>query len=106
MERNQMHKWVKILLAVVALFIIVIAIVPFLIDPDTFRPRLQDQISNALGRKAAFGHLSFSLLKGSLEADNASIADDPAFSTAPFLQPTKTSIGVETAPLLFHRLLP
>jgi AsmA protein len=101
-----MHKrWVRILLAVVALFIIVVAIVPFLIDADTFRPQLQNQISSALGRKVAFGHLSFSLLKGSMEAENASIADDPAFSTSPFLQAKKISIGVETGPLIFHRQL-
>ncbi len=94
---------VKILLAVVALVIVVLGLLPFLVNADTFRPMLQDQLSSALGRRVTLSHLSFSLLSGSIVANDISIADDPAFSTSPFLAARSLHIGVEVGPFLFHR---
>jgi AsmA protein len=96
-------RWVKIVISIVALFVLAIVVVPFLVNADTFRPTIQDQLSSALGRRVTLGHLSFSLLSGSLIAEDIAIADDPAFSTAPFLQAKQLDLGVETGPLLFHR---
>lgn len=96
-------RWIKVAAAAAALVLIVVVLVPFLVNADTFRPKLQDQLSSALGRKIALGHLSFSLLRGSIVAQNISIADDPAFSASPFLEAKSLSIGVEVGPLLFHR---
>jgi AsmA protein len=95
--------WVKVTLAAVALFIVILLLLPLFINADTFRPTLEDQLSAALGRRVTFDHLSLSVFSGSLVADNISIADDPAFSTSAFLQARKLDIGVEVAPLLFHR---
>lgn len=94
---------VKVILAIVALVIVVIGLLPFLINADTFRPMLQNQLSSALGRKVTLSHLSFSLLSGSLVANDISIADDPAFSNSPFLAAKSLHIGVEVGPFLFHR---
>ena len=94
--------WVKVAAIVAALFVVIVILVPFFVNADTFRPALENQLSSALGRKVTLGHLSFSLLSGSLVADNISIADDPAFSTSPFLQAKSFHIGVHIAPLLFH----
>jgi AsmA protein len=96
-------RWVKVAVAAVALVVVVIVLVPFLVNVDTFRPTLEDQLSTALGRRISLGHLSFSLLSGSLVAENISIADDPAFSTSPFIEAKSLYIGVEIGPLLFHR---
>lgn len=98
-------RWVKILVAVIAVIVVAIVSVPFLINADTFRPRIEQQLSAALGRGVTLGHLSFSLLRGSLVAENITIADDPAYSSSPFLQAKSLYIGVETGPLLFHHEL-
>ncbi|MHB1699378.1 MAG: AsmA family protein [Acidobacteriaceae bacterium] len=98
-------RWLKIAAAVAALVLVLVALAPFLVNADTFRPMLQTQLSAALGRKVTLGHLSFSLLSGSLVAQNISIADDPAFSADPFLQAKSLHIGVETVPLLLHHRL-
>ncbi len=95
--------WVKIVLAAVALAVLVLVALPFFINADTFRPMLEEQLSNALGRRVTLSHLSFSLISGSLVANNIAIADDPAFSTSPFLQARSFHIGVEVMPLIFHR---
>lgn len=98
-------RWVKIVAAVVAVIILILIVVPFFVNADTFRPEVESQISSALGRKVTLGHLSFSLLSGSLVADNISIADDPAFSSGPFFQAKSLHIGVSTGALLFHHQL-
>jgi AsmA protein len=101
-EAFMQRRWVKVAAAVTALVVLVVLVVPFLVNADTFRPTLEDQLSSALGRQITLGHLSFSLLSGSLIAENISIADDPAFSTSPFLDAKSFYIGVEVMPLLFH----
>ncbi|MFZ0743046.1 MAG: DUF748 domain-containing protein, partial [Terracidiphilus sp.] len=99
------RRWVKVAAGVAAFFIVVIILIPFLVKADTFRPTIEAQLSTALGRRVALGHLSFSLLKGSLVANDISIADDPAFSTSPFLGAKSLQIGVHVAPLLFSHQL-
>jgi len=94
--------WVRIAAVVVAILIVLVLVVPFFINADTFRPVVEDQISSALGRKVTLGHLSFSLLTGSLKAKDIAIADDPAFSSTPFLEAKSLHIGIETGALLFH----
>lgn len=97
--------WVKAAIGIVVLILIVVFIVPLFVNADTFRPTIEQKISAALGRPVTLGHLSFSLLSGSLVADNVTIADDPAFSSAPFFQAKSLHIGVSTGALLFERQL-
>ena len=99
-----MHKnWVRIAIGVVAVFILLLIVVPLFVNADTFRPTVENQLSALLGRRVAFDHLSFSLFGGKLVAQNITIADDPSFATTPFLKANKLNIGVEVAPLLFSR---
>jgi AsmA protein len=95
--------WLKVVAGIVALLVLVIVLGPFLLNADDFRPTIESQLSAALGRPITLGHLTLSLLKGSLDAENISIADDPAFSTTPFLQAKSLQIGVEVLPLVLHR---
>ena len=96
-------RWVRIAIAAAAPSFSSFVLIPFLVNADTFRPTIENQLSGALGRKVALGHLSFSLFTGSLVANDISIADDPAFSTSPFVGAKSLHIGVEIGPLLFHR---
>jgi AsmA protein len=99
------HPLISIVVALVVLLLLAVLLVPLFINANTFRPTLESQLSQALGRKVTLGNLSFSLFSGSLVADNISIADDPAFSPKPFLQAKSLHIGVEVGPLLFHQQL-
>jgi AsmA protein len=99
------HPLISILVAAVVLLLMAFLLVPLFVNANTFRPTLETQLSAALGRKVTLGNLSFSFFSGSLVADNISIADDPAFSSKPFLRAQSLHIGVEVAPLLFHRQL-
>jgi len=95
--------WFVIGAVVVGIFLLLILIVPFFVNADTFRPTVESQLSSALGRKVTLGRLSFSLLSGSLVAEDIAIADDPAFSSVPFIQAKKLDVGIEVLSFLFHR---
>lgn len=95
-------RWVKILIAVAAVLIVVVLLVPLFVNADTFRPRIEAELSSSLSRKVTLGHLSFSLLSGSLVAQDISIADDPALSSSPFVQAKSLDFGIKVGEFLFH----
>ncbi len=98
-------KALKIAGIVVAILIVIILVLPFLIDVNAFRPRIESELTNALGRKVTVGNLGLSLISGSLTADNIAIADDPSFSNSPFIQAQKLNVGVEMLPLILSKTL-
>lgn len=100
-----MKTFLKVLGIIVALLIIAVIIIPFFIDANTFRPKLESELTDALGRQVKVGNLSLSLWTGSVAADNISIADDPKFSNAPFVQAKSLKVGVELLPLIFSKTL-
>ena len=74
-----------------------------LIDANSFRPAIEAQLSNSLGRQVKAGDLSLSLFSGGISVRDISIADDPAFSHAPFLTAKSVDVSVELMPLLLSR---
>ncbi len=96
---------VKITAIVIAVLIVVAIVVPFLVNVNAFRPQIESSLSAALGRPVKVGNLSLSILSGSVEADQLSIADDPKFSSAPFIQAKSLQVGVELLPLIFSKQL-
>ncbi len=95
-------KWIAIVLA--AILVIALAL-PFLINVNTFRPQIESQLTDALGRKVTLGNLKLSILSGSVAADDIAIADDPAFANAPFIRAKELKVGVEMLPLIFSKQL-
>jgi AsmA protein len=100
MNRNQ-----KIAAIVVGALILIGILIPFFIDANSFRPKLESELSGALGRPVKVGNLSLSLFSGAVKADNISIADDPAFSQTAFVQAKSLKVGVELIPLIFSKSL-
>jgi len=100
-----MNRSLKIIAIVVGVLIVLVLVVPFLIPVNQFRPTIEQKASAALGRKVEVGNLSLSLFSGALGADNLSIADDPKFSSAPFLTAKSVKVGVELMPLIFSKTL-
>jgi AsmA protein len=90
---------------VIGLLLVAALALPFLIDPNSFRPMLQDKLSEALAREVKLGDLKLSILSGSVTASDLSIADDPAYSRTPFVQAKALSVGVELWPLITSRQL-
>jgi len=90
---------------VIAVLIVIVLVLPFFINVNNFRPRIESELTNALGRKVTVGNLSLSLWSGSVTADNIAIADDLSFSNSPFIQAKALTVGVELIPLIFSKSL-
>ena len=100
-----MKRALKIIGIVVALIIVILVALPFVINVNSFRPKIEAEATDALGRQVKVGNLSLSILSGSVTADNISIADDPAFGTAPFVTAKSLKVGVELMPLITSKQL-
>jgi AsmA protein len=89
--------------SIVGLILLIALCIPLFLDADSFRNRIESTLTTSLGRKVTLGKLDLSVLSGSLVAENTTLADDPAFSTQPFMTVSKVKIGIEMIPLVFSR---
>jgi AsmA protein len=100
---------VKKLLTIVGIIVVVLlliaVILPHVIDVNHFKPEIQTQITDALGRQVTIGNIELAIFSGGVKVDDVVIADDPKFSPSPFLQAKEVKVGVALLPLIFsHRL--
>ncbi len=100
-----MKRLLKIAAIAVAVIVVILIAIPFFINVNSFRPKLEATASEALGRQVKVGNLSLSILTGTVTADNISIADDPAFASTPFVTAKSLKVGVELMPLIFSKQL-
>ena len=100
-----MKKALIVIGSLLALLVIAAVCLPFLINADTFRPRVESTMRAALGRPVSIGHMELALFAGGLKANNISIADDPAFGRSPFLQAKALDVSVDLPALIFSRQL-
>jgi AsmA protein len=100
-----MNRTLKIVAIVVAVLIVIVVAIPFFVDANTFRPKLETELTGVLGREVKLGNLSLSIFSGSVSADDISIADDPQFSKSAFVQAKSLKVGVELMPLIFSKTL-
>ena len=100
-----MKRALKIIGIVIAIIIVIVLILPFVVNVNNYRPRIESELTTALGRNVTVGNLSLSLWSGSLAADNIAIADDPSFSNSPFIKAQALNVGVEMLPLIFSKTL-
>jgi len=95
----------KIIGIVFAVILVIAIALPFIINVDSFRPKLESTLTTTLGREVKVGNLGLSILSGSVSAEDLSIADDPAFSKDPFVRAKSLHVGVELMPLIFSKKL-
>jgi uncharacterized protein involved in outer membrane biogenesis len=98
------HRTLLIILGgILALIVIAVVAIPLFLNADNFRARIENELTTSLGRKVTLGKLDLSVWSGSLVAQNATLADDPAFSNQPFLQASTVKINVAMIPLILSR---
>ncbi len=100
-----MGRVARVIGIVLALLIVVAIAVPFFIDANQFRPRLQTELGKALGRDVKLGDLKLSIWSGAVTAADLSISDDAAFSKSPFLSAQSLAVGVDLPALILSKKL-
>lgn len=98
-----MRRALLVLGIVVAALVILVLAVDLFFDANAFRPQVQSQLSDALGRPVTIADLSLSIWNGGVVAGKVSIGEDPAFGREPFLQARELVVGVDLLPLIFSR---
>ncbi|WP_158941941.1 AsmA family protein [Granulicella sp. S190] len=89
--------------AIVALIVLAAVCVPLFLNTDSFKAKIESTLTKSLGRTVTIGKVDLSVLTGSLVAENTVVADDPRFSTQPFIQADTVKIGVELFPLILSK---
>lgn len=100
-----MKRALRLIGILVVLVLLVVAALPFLISPNRFRPVLEAELTRELARDVKAGDLKLAIFSGGVTAGDLSIADDPAYSRAPFVKARSATIGVDLWPLIFSRQL-
>lgn len=90
---------------VIGVIVVILIALPLFINVDSFKPKIESALTDALGRPVTLGDLSLSILSGSVAVKDVSIADDPAFSQSPFVTAKSLKVGVELMPLIFSKKL-
>src|SRR2546421_8072496 len=91
--------------SVLGLLLVAALALPFLIDPNRFRPMLEAKLTQALAREVKLGDLKLSILSGAVTAGDLSIADNPAYSREPFVQAKSLAVAVRLLPLITFKQL-
>lgn len=102
-----MKSFSRITLTLVGLLLLFVAAgaiaLPFLLNAESFRTRIQSTLSKSLGRQVTIQQMHLSVFSGGLMAQGVTVADDPRFSQQPFITANQVKIGVEVLPLVLHR---
>jgi AsmA protein len=105
-SRRVVMKRIGLILGItLGLLAVAVVSLPFLINANQFRPMLESKLSQGLGREVKLGDLKFSVLSGSVTASDLSIADNPAFSNAPFVRAKSLTVTAKLWPFIFSRKL-
>lgn len=90
---------------IVAVILLLLLALPLFINANKFKPTLETQLTSALGRQVTIGNISLAIFSGGVTVSDVAIADDPKFSTSPFLTAKDLTVGVELMPLIFSKRL-
>jgi len=88
-------------LVLVALVLIAALAIPYLVDVNRYRDRIQAELQQRLNRPVSLGRMHLRVLPLSFRVENVVIGDDRTFgSPAPFAQADELRVSAELMPLL------
>ena len=96
-----MRKIVIAIFVVVLVVIVAAVVVPFFVDANAYRGKIEAELTSKLGRDVKLGNLHLRLVPFNFKADSITIAEDPRFQTGhPFAQSGLISVSPKLGPLL------
>lgn len=104
-RRRRRGSFLRQIGALVGLAVLGYALLPLLLSGSRLLPIAEALLSDNLGRRVRIGSLRFSPTFGTLIATDVAIADDPLFSSAPFLHAQRVDLSVRRLPLILRRAI-
>jgi len=90
---------------IVALVIIALLAAPAFINVNRYRPQIEAQLKNRLGRDVSLGPMRLSLIPTAFRVDNVVVSEDPQFNSGhPFAQIQTLFVRPRLLPLLHHNV--
>ena len=80
--------------------VLVLALLPQFLDVNHYRPRIQAELQNRLGRPVTLGNIKASFLPPSLIVKDVVIGEDSRFGAGPFAKAQELDVRVALLPLL------
>jgi uncharacterized protein involved in outer membrane biogenesis len=101
-----MKRFLLITVAVLAVLAVAAALVlPRLLDPERYRPRVQQMLTDLTGRKVTVGPMRLHVFPvPGITAEGFTLGEDPAFGTEPFLSAGRIDARVRLMPLFSSTL--
>jgi len=101
-----MKRALIVVLVLLGLFAIAAALIlPKLLSPETYRPRLEQMLADLTGRSVAIGPMRLHVFPvPGITADGFTLGEDPSFGTEPFLKADRIDARIRLMPLFSSRL--
>ncbi|HJS97935.1 MAG TPA: AsmA family protein [Terriglobales bacterium] len=99
-----MRKAAIIIGIIVAVIVGILLVAPLFLDVNQYRPQIQSELQQKLGRQVTLGELHLGLLPPRVRVDNVSVSDDPHFSTGAFAQVQELDVSIALLPLLSKKV--
>jgi len=100
-----MSRTVKRILFALVIIVVLGLLVPPFVNVNRYRGRINEAISNGMGRPATIGQISLRLLpQPGFVLENLVVADDPAFSAEPLLRADEVTASLRLSSLWRGRL--
>jgi uncharacterized protein involved in outer membrane biogenesis len=100
-----MKKFLIVIGVLLVVALVVALVLPSFLDVNRYHDQIQAQMEKHLGRPVTLGAMSLSLLPPSFRVENATIGEDPAFSTGqPFAQAQELRVAPKLWPLLHGQI--
>jgi uncharacterized protein involved in outer membrane biogenesis len=99
-----MRKAAIIIGIIIAVIIGILLVAPLFVDINQYRPQIQSELQQKLGRQVTLGELHLRLLTPRVRVDDVSVSDDPHFSTGAFAQARELDVSIALLPLISRKL--
>src|SRR5574337_35088 len=100
-----MRKALIIIAIIIGVIIGILLIAPVFINVNQYRPQIQAELQQKLGRKVTLGNMHLRLLTPRVRVDNVTVSEDPRFATGhSFAQAQELDVSIALFPLVSGKI--
>jgi uncharacterized protein involved in outer membrane biogenesis len=86
---------------IVLVLVVIVAVLPFVVDVNTYHDRIQSELEKRTGRPVQLGHMDLRVFPFAIRVQDFSIGDDPAFQSGkPFAESQALYVSLKLWPLI------
>ncbi|HEU5335573.1 MAG TPA: AsmA family protein [Terriglobales bacterium] len=100
-----MRKVLIVIVIIIGVVVGILLIAPVFINVNQYRPQIQAELQQKLGRKVTLGDMHLRLLTPRVRVDDVVVSEDPRFATGhPFAQAQELDVAIALFPLISRKI--